>query len=132
MESLHLEIVLPVSARDLCKAWLNSAEHSGFTGAKAVIKPHIGGSYSAWDGYITGQTLELDTPKRILQSWRTQEFPADSPDSLLEVLFLPEGNDTRLVLNHTQLPDGQKEQYDKGWQDYYFTPMRSYFQPRNR
>jgi activator of HSP90 ATPase len=132
MESLHLENVFPIYPRDLCKAWLNSAEHSGFTGAKAIIKPHIGGEYSAWDGYITGKTLEIETPKRILQTWRTTEFPADTPDSLLEVLFLAEGNSTRLILNHTQIPDGQKELYEKGWQDYYFTPMHTYFQPRNR
>jgi activator of HSP90 ATPase len=132
MESLSMNVVLPVSPKDLCKAWLNSAEHSGFTGAKAEINPHIGGVFTAWDGYISGKTLAIETPRRILQSWRTTEFPEGSPDSLLEILFEPEGQGTRMTLNHSKIPDGQKESYAQGWQDYYFTPMLEYFQLRNK
>jgi len=132
MESLHLEVVLPVPPRDLCKAWLNSAEHSGFTGSEAHIDPHTGGDFTAWEGYISGKTLEIETPRRILQSWRTTEFPEGSPDSLLELLFEPVEGGTRLTLNHSNIPDGQKESYAQGWQDYYFTPMLVYFQPRNK
>ena len=132
MESLTMQVVLDVSPRDLCKAWLNSAEHSGFTGAKAEIIPHIGGAFSAWDGYISGKTLEIDTPRRILQSWRTTEFPEGSPDSTLELLFEPEGHGTKLTLNHTNIPDGQKDGYREGWQEYYFKPMQDYFQLREK
>ena len=132
MESLTMQVVLNVSPRDLCKAWLNSMEHSGFTGAKAVIIPHIGGAFSAWDGYISGKTLEIETPRRILQSWRTTEFPEGSPDSLLEIVFEPEGYGTRMTLNHSNIPDGQKESYEQGWQEYYFKPMNEYFQLRDK
>lgn len=127
-----MQITLPVSPRDLCKAWLNSAEHSGFTGSPAKIVPHIDGSFTAWDGYISGKTLEIETPRRILQSWRTSEFPEGSPDSLLEILFEPEGDGVCMTLNHTNIPDGQKEQYEEGWQEYYFAPMQDYFQTRNK
>lgn len=132
MESLHVEIILSVSPRDLCKAWLNSAEHSGFTGAKANISPRTGGAFCAWDGYISGKTLEIETPRRILQSWRTSEFPEDAPDSLLELLFEPDLKGTRLVINQSNIPDGQKASYEQGWQDFYFTPMLQYFQVRKK
>jgi len=132
MESLSMQIVLPVTPRDLCKAWLNSAEHSGFTGSLAKIVPHIGGAFTAWDGYISGKTLEIETPRHILQSWRTTEFPEGSPDSLLELLFEPFEGGTRLTLNHSNIPDGQKEMYEEGWQEYYFSPMQDYFRPRNK
>jgi activator of HSP90 ATPase len=132
MESLSMQIVLPVSARDLCKAWMNNAEHSGFTGSPAKIIPHIGGAFTAWDGYISGKTLEIETPRRILQSWRTTEFPEGSPDSLLELLFEPVEGGSRLTLNHSNIPDGQKEGYEQGWQEFYFTPMQDYFKLRNK
>ena len=132
MESLSMQIVLPVTPRDLCKAWLNSAEHSGFTSSPAKIIPHIGGAFTAWDGYISGKTLEIETPRRILQSWRTTEFPEGSPDSLLELIFEPVEGGTCLTLNHSNILDGQKEMYEEGWQEYYFAPMQEYFQPRNK
>jgi uncharacterized protein YndB with AHSA1/START domain len=127
MEKLTAEVELPVSPEKLFHAWLDGAEHSGFTGAAAEIDAKVGGTFTAWDEYISGTTVELDPPRRILQHWRTTEFPADSPDSLLEILFVPVDGGTKLILNHTNIPDGQKDSYAQGWQDFYFTPMQEYF-----
>jgi len=126
-ESLELAVVLNETNENLYKAWLDSTEHSKFTGSKAVIDPSANGRFSAWDGYIRGETIEIDPPHRILQSWRTTEFSDDSPDSLLEVLFDVQENGTRLILNHSGIPAGQAESYRQGWEDYYFLPMRDYF-----
>jgi activator of HSP90 ATPase len=127
MESLKLSVDLPVSPEILFHAWLDSAEHGLFTGASAEIDPQAGGKFTAWDGYISGTTLELDPPKRILQNWRTTEFAEEDPDSVLELLFesLPTG--ARLTLVHTGIPAGQAEMYREGWEEYYFKPMQEYF-----
>ena len=66
-------------------------------------------------------------PNRIVQAWRTTEFPAGSPDSRLELLFDVAKSGTRLTLIQTDLPPGQADQYKVGWRDYYFAPMREYF-----
>ena len=109
------------------KAWLDSTEHGDFTGSPAEIDPKIGGSFSAWDGYIEGVTLELAPYHRILQSWRADDFPPEASDSRLEVLLevVPEG--TRLTLVHSNIPDGQAAEFKQGWEDFYFTPMKAYF-----
>lgn len=127
MESIRLEIVLPVKPEKLFAAWLDSEEHAHFTGAAAKIDPWVGGSFIAWDGYISGKTMLISEPKRIVQSWRTSEFPEENPDSELELLFIeiPEG--TRLELKHSQIPEGQGNDYKEGWLDYYFVQMKEYF-----
>ena len=84
-ESLQLSTILPASAQRVYRAWLSSEQHAGFTGGAAEIDPAVGGAFTAWDGYIQGKTLELEPFSRILQSWRTTDFPAGSADSLLEV-----------------------------------------------
>ena len=132
MESIHLEISLPVTARELFSAWLDSVEHRGFTGEPAQITPRLGASFTVGGGYISGKTLELDRPRRILQSWRCSDFTESDPDSQLELLFVPEGNGTRLRLNHTNLPERLKEELESGWQEYYFNPMQRYFQLRKK
>ena len=126
-ETLNLSTLLPGPPEKIYTAWLDSNEHGLFTGSPANIDPQIGGEFTAWDGYIQGKTLELEPGKRILQSWRTTEFPDTSPDSLLEVIFEPDPAGTRLTLLHTNIPDGQSDQYRQGWLDYYFQPMREYF-----
>jgi uncharacterized protein YndB with AHSA1/START domain len=86
-ESFELSVELPVTAKRLYKAWLNGKEHSAFTGARATVVPKVGGRHTAWDGYIEGVTLELEPHRRIVQSWRTSEFPEGSEDSRLELLL---------------------------------------------
>ncbi len=122
-----VSVTLPVSPKQLYAAWLDSRQHSAFTGNPAKIDPKVGGSFQAFDDYITGKTLELGPGSRLLQSWRTKEFPEDAPDSLLEVLITKAEKGARLTLLHTNLPKDQVEQYKTGWKDYYFIPMKDYF-----
>jgi activator of HSP90 ATPase len=127
--SFKLSEVFPVDAKTLYKGWLDSATHSAYTGGQATkISPVAEGKFSAWDGYIFGKTLELEPFRRIVQSWRTTEFPADAPDSQLEILFEEKKEGTRFTLIHTHLPEEQVEDYLQGWEDFYFKPMRIYFQ----
>ncbi len=126
-ESLKLSTHLPVTPETAYRAWLDSEQHAAFTGSPAEIDGHPGGKFSAWDGYIFGTTLEVYPFQRIVQSWRTTDFPESSPDSHLEVLFEDADGGTRLTLVHTEIPDGQGEDYGQGWEDFYFTPMAEYF-----
>ncbi|KAF0112191.1 MAG: Activator of Hsp90 ATPase 1 family protein [Chloroflexi bacterium] len=128
MESLKLSICIPEPIETVFHAWLDSKQHSRFTGSEAEVDPKVGGEFTAWGGYISGKTKVLEPPNRILQSWRTTEFPVDSPDSLLEILLEKIPGGTQLTLIHTEIPDGQAEMYREGWEEYYFTPMQDYFQ----
>jgi uncharacterized protein YndB with AHSA1/START domain len=86
-DSFRVSAVLPTSPQEVYDAWLDGDQHGAYTGAEAAIEPGIGGAFSAWDGYISGTTLELEPPGRIVQAWRTTEFPPGSPDSRLEILL---------------------------------------------
>jgi activator of HSP90 ATPase len=127
LETIYCSTILPASPLVVYQAWLDSQGHSAFTGSPAEVDPAIGGRFTAWDGYITGTTLELEPYRRIVQAWRTSEFPPDSPDSRLEVLLeeTPEG--VKISLLHSEIPTGQGATYAQGWEDYYFTPMLEYF-----
>ena len=125
--SFEISILLPASPERLFDAWLDSKEHSAFTGGKAKIQPKEGGKFTAWDGYILGKTIKLEPYRRIVQTWRTTEFPDGRPDSRLEILFEEVAEGTKLTLKHSRLPQGQAEMYHQGWFDNYFEPMKKYF-----
>ncbi len=97
------------------------------TGSAAKVDGKAGGKFSAWDGYIFGTTLELTPNERILQAWRTSEFPEGVPDSRVEILFEEAAGGTKVTLAHTKMPEDQVEDYRQGWEDFYFKPMREYF-----
>ena len=124
---LTLDTFIPTSPEKLFKDWLNSSIHSAFTGEIAKIDPQVGGEFTAWDGYIQGKNIELIPGKRIKQSWRTDDFPADAPDSFMVIELIAENDGARLTLVHSDIPDGQADEYEKGWLEYYFQPMGKYY-----
>lgn len=116
--------IKPVQLYD---ALINARKHSAFTGAKATCVARVGGKFTAWDGYITGTNLELEPGRRIVQEWKTAEWPADSPSSRLEWTFVDKRGGTEVRLVHSQVPASQAESYRKGWIDYYWNPLQTYF-----
>lgn len=129
-ESLTVSAVIPAPAEAIYKAWISSKGHTAMTGSAATVVARVGGKYKAWDGYISGTTLELEPGRRIVQSWRSTDFADDVPDSRLEVILSAAHGGTKVTLKHTELPPGSPAGYRKGWIDFYFTPMKEYFSSR--
>ena len=116
----------------LYRAFLDSSMHSEFTGSPAKIENRVGGRFTAWDGYISGEILELEKNRRIKQRWRTTEFGDADEDSLLEIEFSEDNDKTRIKLTHSNLPRGTEGEYKQGWKDYYFTPLKEYVKKKDR
>lgn len=127
LETLEMSAVFPVKPTKIYTAWLEGKKHALMTGAHASGKAEEGAKFKAWDGYITGENLELVRDKLIVQSWRTTDFAESDVDSRLEVHLhaVPEG--TKVTLTHSDLPKGGKEKYTQGWKEFYFDPMAKFF-----
>ncbi len=118
--------LFPASPEAIYRAWLSSDGHSAMTGSPATATDMVGATFDAWEGYIQGRNLELEPPGRIVQSWRTAEFDASEEDSRLEIELQPRDGGTLVTLRHSGLPE-HGMQYQQGWVDSYFLPMRAYF-----
>ena len=127
MDKLKMSATIPARPEEIYESWLDSQKHSDMTGSEAKVNPKINGKFTAWDGYIEGRTIELEAGRRIVQKWRTTDFPDDSPDSTVEIVLEKVEKGTKIVLIHTEIPTGQKDGYKQGWKDFYFDPMRDYF-----
>lgn len=112
---------------EVYEAWLSTDGHSAMTGSPAEVSNEVGGEFTAWDNYIWGTNLELIPDTKIIQSWRTTEFPDGAPDSELTIELEPEDDGTKLTLTHSNVPAGQEASYETGWQEHYFDPMQDYF-----
>jgi uncharacterized protein YndB with AHSA1/START domain len=127
METIRLSTTLSAPPHEVYGAWISAKGHSAMTGSPATSEARVGGNYTACDGYIKGTHLVLKKGVRILQAWRTTEFPETAPDSRLEIRLAPSGAGTKLALLQSGIPDGQSEMYFDGWQELYFVPMKKYF-----
>ena len=122
-----LIVTINAKAEKFYEAYLSSEGHTALTGSPARVDGTVDGDFTAWDGYIQGMFLELEKNKRIVQAWRTAEFPEEAEDSIVEILLEEDHGKTKLTLKHTNIPEGQADDYKTGWEDFYFKPMREYF-----
>jgi uncharacterized protein YndB with AHSA1/START domain len=127
-ETIELSRFLPAPPLRIYDAWLDASDHAAMTGGKASVESReVGGRFTAWDGYIDGSHVALEPGVRIVQAWRSDDFPADALDSLLEVLLAPEDEGTRITIRHTDLPEGQGPGLLEGWDEHYLAPMERFF-----
>ncbi len=118
---------IPAPPEKVFRSWLSTEGHSAMTGSPARVEPRVGGVFTAWDGYISGRTAALKPYTRIVQDWRTTEFPEDCADSQLEIVLEAVEGGTMLTLTQRNIPEGQADSYREGWDESYFQPMKAYF-----
>jgi uncharacterized protein YndB with AHSA1/START domain len=121
---------IPATPQAIYDAWLDSRGHSEMTGGKATASNAVGGAFTAWDGFISGENLELTPYSRIVQSWRTTRFTGKDQDSRITLTLTPAKGGTELKLEHCKVPDGHTGYRDGGWETHYFEPMKKYFAAR--
>ena len=117
-------VELPGPPEAVYAAYVNADLHAAFTGAPAALEAVVGGLMSAWDGYITGTFERLDAGRRIVQTWRTLEWPDGFEASRLELSLSPAEGGTRVTMVHAGVPTEQAVRYDEGWRDHYWEPLR--------
>lgn len=114
------------SPEEIYEALMDSRQHSKFTGGKASISRKEGGNFSAYDGYCSGKNLELIPGKKIVQSWRANEWEEGHYSKATFSLGKTKTG-TRLTFTQSGVPVQHYEAIKKGWIDYYWTPMKQMF-----
>jgi activator of HSP90 ATPase len=126
MKSIIQKITFKTSPKVLYEIFLDSKKHTEATGGKAVANARVGGSYSAWDGYIKGKNLALIPGRLIVQTWRAADFKSTDHDSILVLSFEKAHSGTLLTMTHTAVPGKQADHFKTGWFKHYWTPIKKY------
>lgn len=121
------EAFIPATPEEVYDAFLDGKKHSEFTGSKAVSSAKVGAKFSTWEGYSFGKNLELVKGRRIVQEWKTTEWPKGMEPSIFELTLVPSKGGTLLKMVHLKVPAEQADEYRQGWIDYYWEPLKKYF-----
>jgi uncharacterized protein YndB with AHSA1/START domain len=125
--TIRQKVLIPATPKQVYEALTDAKKHTAFTGSKATFNPRIGGSFTAWDGYISGKNLELVKGEKIVQEWVTTEWPKDYPPSRLELTFTKKGNNTEISIVQSDVPAEQAAELEEGWTEFYWEPLKEYF-----
>jgi len=119
-------VIIPADPEKVYEAFMNARIHSEFTGSKATCDPTVGGKFTAGDGYISGKNLELEKGKKIVQEWKTTEWPKGYGFSKFELTLKKVKNGTEIIMVHSNVPEELAAELAKGWNQFYWTPLKEY------
>ncbi len=127
-ETIKQTVVIDATPAEVYEAYVDPKMHAAFTGSAATGTPKVGGRFRTWDGYSSGKYLKLEKGKRIIHEWTTTEWPEGYPPSIVELTLKAKGRKTELTMVHSRAPAEQTESYAQGWRDYYWEPLKKYFE----
>jgi len=124
--TIRQTVFFEASPHDVYEALMDSRKHAKFTGGKAVVSRKIGGKIDIYDGYITGENVELVPDKKIVQLWRPEEGDCWPSDHFSKATFAlkAEKRGTRLTFTQSGVPVECGDRFDIGWSEHYWEPMR--------
>jgi len=105
-------------------ALMDSRTHAKFSGRPATISPKPGGAFTAYGGYISGANLELVPGKKIVQFWRSVNWPKFHYSTVTYELTKVRGG-TRLRFTQVGVPDKDYKAKKEGWPHAYWRPIKA-------
>lgn len=110
------------SVSEVYKALTDASLLSRLTGMSAQMDSHEGGRFHAWNNKSHGYIMRLIQNKRIVQSWRHDDFP----DGLYSiVMFDLESTETgsRVSFNHIGVPEDSSGWLTETWKRDFWVPL---------
>uniref|UniRef100_A0A383VZK0 Activator of Hsp90 ATPase AHSA1-like N-terminal domain-containing protein n=1 Tax=Tetradesmus obliquus TaxID=3088 RepID=A0A383VZK0_TETOB len=121
-------------SQDIFECFTVQGRIQAFTQSAALVQPQPGGTFSWFNGNITGTFQELVPGQRLVMSWRFNSWEEGCLSKVEVELSEPEPGNTVLQLKHTGLPEADKfghgdvqEQVEQGWRGQIFNRIRAVF-----
>ena len=127
MKIIRHTVLIRATPKAVYNALMNEKKHSRFTGERAQIRAKPGARFSCYDDYITGITLELEPAKRIVQAWRSRNWP-EGHYSIVTFAFSKKLGGTQLRFTQIGVPANDYARKDNGWRMHYWQPLKQFLE----
>jgi len=129
--SIHVEAVIKASPGRIYEFLTCGEIFAAATGMPADVRDREGEPFSLFGGRVEGRRIELVPGERVVQAWR---FGRAHPDewepgvySIVRFTLRPEGDATRVVIDHDGIPPEWKDHIQSGYPTFYEGPLNKYF-----
>ncbi|MFX0048512.1 MAG: SRPBCC domain-containing protein [Candidatus Hermodarchaeota archaeon] len=124
-KTIEQEIIIKSTPHEIYEVFMDSKKHSKLTESKTKVSRELGGSFSAFEGSLTGKNVELVQDKKIVQTWRGdgENWPKGYYSTITLVLE-PIDKGTLIKFTHLDIPEKAYESVKEGWDVYYWEPLK--------
>ncbi|HXR04509.1 MAG TPA: SRPBCC family protein [Verrucomicrobiae bacterium] len=127
-KTIEHKVLFRATPKAIYDALMNRKQHTQFTGERARIRAKAGAPFDCYDRYITGITLDLKPGKRIVQAWRSQNWPEGHYSIVTFVFTAKSGGTTELRFTQIGVPGNDYARKNSGWRMHYWQPLKQYLE----
>ena len=125
LKDIKQSAAFKASPKDLYELLMDSKKHSAFSGESAKISNKVGGTFSAYGGWIEGKNVKLVKNKLIVQKWRGEDWP-DGHYSLVTYKLEKSGSGSKLTFTQKGVSANKCADISRRWKTHYWAKMKSY------
>jgi activator of HSP90 ATPase len=111
---------------DIYSAITNPVTIELWSGYPAKMSTEPGSEFSLWEGDISGRNIEFVQNKKVVQEWY---FGEQTEKSFVTITILPDGENSQVTVEHSNIPDEEFSNIAEGWKEYYIGAIVNFFNP---
>jgi len=111
---------------DVFVCFIETNRVKAYAGGDAQMSGEKGGKFSLFGGAVTGENVEIDMPKKLVQKWRFSSWP-EGHYSTVTLEFEEKNGKTIVKLTQVDIPEEDKERAETGWKDNFFKRIKGIF-----
>jgi activator of HSP90 ATPase len=111
---------------DIYSAITNPYTIELWSGYPAKMSTEPGSEFSLWEGDISGKNIEFIQDKKVVQEWY---FGEQTEKSIVTISIVPDGENSQVTVDHSNIPDEEFNNIAEGWREYYIGAIITFFNP---
>lgn len=123
---LTLSEELKCKSEEIFRVFITSELMSAFSRGNATVDPVIGGTFSMFDGNISGSFTKIVPNEVIEQKWRFKQWP-EGYHSDVTITFEEKTDHTLVTINQKGIPSNDYDRTENGWKVNYFRSIKQCF-----
>lgn len=119
-------LIRGATPHEVFETLMDAKRHSALLGGQPVqVSRRVGGAFRVGHD-LEGTTLRITKDRRIVQSWRANNWKVGQYSTATFALAKAPGG-TRITFTQTGVPSEFFGETSEGWRSYYWTPLRKQF-----
>jgi activator of HSP90 ATPase len=121
MKPIKQTYIIKAPIEKVWDALVNAKTIEKWGGGPAKMQSTQMSQFSLWGGDIHGKNTKVVKNKKLVQEWYGGDW--EKPSKVVFELSQKDGK-TTVKLTHTNLPEGEEKEFEKGWKEYYLGPLK--------
>ncbi len=123
-------LIRGATPHDVFETLMDSKRHGALSGQPTKVSRRVGGAWSVGHD-LEGKNITLTKDKRIVQTWRANNWPMGVYSRATFALAKAPGG-TKITFTQTGVPSEAYTEIATGWRTYYWEPLRRAFASQRR